>query len=155
MTPPPAVRIRCLGPPTVSVGGATAPPDVLWRKHLALMVYLALSPGGTRSRDHLLGLLWPEKDERRARHSLNEAVRRLRQGLGAGRLITTTDTVALDATDLAVDVLEDGPGGVGQFLEGFSLPDAPEFERWVEAERARHAARVVARPLSPPLRAVI
>jgi hypothetical protein len=39
-------------------------------------------PGMTRSREHLLGLLWPDKDEAKARHSLNEALRRLRVSLG-------------------------------------------------------------------------
>src|SRR2546422_6475837 len=47
-------------------------------RSLALLTYLALSPNGTRSRSHLLGLLWPESPDDKARRSLNEAVRRLR-----------------------------------------------------------------------------
>ena len=80
---PPAPQLRCLGPPTLQIDGPEPGPDVFWRKHLAFLAYLALSPGRTRSREHLLGLLWPEKPQPKARHSLNEAVRRLRIGLGA------------------------------------------------------------------------
>jgi DNA-binding SARP family transcriptional activator len=79
------------------VGGGNPPPDVLWRKHLALLVYLALSPQHTRTRDHLLGLLWPEKTQDKARHSLNEAVRRLRAGLGTERLISEGEMLRLNA----------------------------------------------------------
>lgn len=143
MAAPPPLEIRCFGPPEVRVDGGPAPADVMWRKHLALLVYLALSPSRTRSRDHLLGLLWPDKDDRRARHSLNEAVRRLRQGLGRDRIRTDGDTVALDGTDLVVDAT---PGDLGEgrpFLEGLSLADAPAFDQWLEAERTRQAARMV------------
>src|SRR3989454_11500520 len=51
----------------------------LWRKHLALLVYLARSPRRTRTREHLLGLLWADRDEKQARHSLSEALRVLRR----------------------------------------------------------------------------
>ena len=71
----PSLALHCLGPPSVRVDGHEAPPDVLWRKHLALLTYLALSPDGRRSRNHLLGLLWPESPDDKARRSLNEAVR--------------------------------------------------------------------------------
>ena len=47
---------RTLGPIEVTVDGAPAPPEMLWRKHLALLVYLARSPRQTRSREHLIGL---------------------------------------------------------------------------------------------------
>src|SRR5512147_2915094 len=104
----PSLELICLGPPTARLGGREPPADVLWRKHLGLLIYLALSPDRTRSRDHLLGMLWPEKAEAQARHSLNEAVRRLRAGLGADRLRTRGDTITLDPTDLQVDVLRFG-----------------------------------------------
>lgn len=141
----PALRLITFGVPTVRLAGAPPPPEVLWRKHLALLIYLALSPLRTRSRSHLLGLLWAEKEETRARHSLNEAIRRLRSCLGAGRLVTDRESVALAPEGLEVDALEpwqpslERPGGLvrGCFLEGFSVDDAPAFEEWAEAERAR------------------
>jgi hypothetical protein len=105
------------------VDGHEPPADVLWRKHVALLVYLALSPDRTRSREHLLGLLWPEKTQEKARHSLNEAVRRLRGGLGTDRIVTNGDVVQLNDQNLGVDALEFEQHAVsdpqGDFLEGF------------------------------------
>jgi DNA-binding SARP family transcriptional activator len=125
---------------------------VLWRKHLGLLIYLALSPDHTRSRDHLLGMLWPEKPEPQARHSLNEAVRRLRAGLGADRLRTRGDTITLNNEALSVDVqrltalvpahrAEAVALLRGDFLEGFTVEDAPAFEDWAARERTRWRAR--------------
>ena len=102
----PRLELICFGPPTARVDGGAPPPDVLWRKHLALLVYLALSPNRARAREHLLGLLWPERTQDRARHSLNEAVRRLRTGLGSERIISERDTLVLNSTALEVDALE-------------------------------------------------
>jgi DNA-binding SARP family transcriptional activator len=125
---------------------------VLWRKHLALLVYLALSPNRTRTRDHLIGLLWPEKSEARARHSLNEAVRRLRSSLGQDRLQSKGETLTLADTGLTVDVLEfdrvaatSGTAALdylaGDFLDGLSVDDAPAFEAWVTSQRERYRER--------------
>ena len=38
----PSLELRCLGAPGALVGGGPAPSEVLWRKHLALLVHLAL-----------------------------------------------------------------------------------------------------------------
>ena len=144
----PSLALHCLGPPAVRVDGREAPPDVLWRKHVALLTYLALSPDGTRSRSHLLGLLWPESPEDKARRSLNEAVRRLRSALGTERLLTRGDALQLNAAELDVDVRQfetlRAEGQLralellrGEFLEGFHVDDAPVFEDWMDAQRAQ------------------
>lgn len=151
-SPLPALDLVCFGPPTARLGGREPPADVLWRKHLGLLIYLALSPDRTRSRDHLLGLLWPEKAEPHARHSLNEAMRRLRVGLGTDRLRTRGDTITLDDSGLQVDALRfaalagERPAEAarllrGDFLEGFIVEDAPAFEEWAAQERLRWRAR--------------
>ena len=142
----PSLALHCLGPPSVQVNGRAAPPDVLWRKHLALLTYLALSPNGTRSRSHLLGLLWAESPEDKARRSLNESVRRLRSALGTERLLTRGDALQLNASELEVDVRQfeklRAEGQLralellrGEFLEGFHVDDAPVFEDWMDAQR--------------------
>lgn len=144
----PSLALHCLGPPSVQVDGREAPPDVLWRKHLALLTYLALSPDGTRSRSHLLSLLWAESPEDKARRSLNEAVRRLRSALGTERLLTRGDALQLNASELEVDVRQfetlRAEGQLralellrGEFLEGFHVDDAPVFEDWMDAQRAQ------------------
>lgn len=149
----PSLKLVCLGAPSVLVNGEHASADVLWRKNVALLAYLALSPEYCRTRDHLLGLLWPEKSEDRARHSLNEAIRRLRGGLGAERIISRGDAVTLNDERLEVDALSAfdatpsevaSPGMIGEFLEGLYLDNAPEFERWVDSQRRRLASKATA-----------
>src|SRR3989442_12565764 len=95
MAPTLPSRAHCavLGPARVTLDGAPAPPELLWRKHLALLVYLARSPRRTRTREHLLGLLWADRDEKQARHSLSEALRVMRRALGDGAGTAEVDQV--------------------------------------------------------------
>ena len=76
------VTARLLGPPQVLIDGASPPPELLWRKHLALCIALWTAPESRRSRDQLIGLLWSDKTEGAARHSLNEALRVIRRAVG-------------------------------------------------------------------------
>ncbi len=139
------LELFCFGPPTVRLAGQAPPADVLWRKNQALLVYLALSPNQTRTREHLIGMLWPEKDQTRARRSFNEAVRRLRLSLGNERLTSQTASVTLNPKDLHVDAVAFEAAAPQEriaiprddFLEGYVVDDAPEFERWVSSQRAR------------------
>jgi DNA-binding SARP family transcriptional activator len=137
---------RTLGPVELRVDGAPAPAELLWRKNLALLVYLIRSPRRTRAREHLMGLLWADKPESAARHSLREAVRVLRRCAGERGVETSGDQVRLaGATELDVDRLESLRAAAawpeaatlvgGEFLEGFSVPDASGFEEWLAAER--------------------
>jgi DNA-binding SARP family transcriptional activator len=146
---------RTLGPIEVTVDGAPAPAEMLWRKHLALLVYLARSPRRTRSREHLIGLLWADRTDAAARHSLSEALRVIRRHAGQEALEVTVGHVglALDAVELDVDKLEqlaaaaDWAGAcelvAGEFLEGFGVPDATGFEDWLAAEREQWRGRSV------------
>ena len=147
------IRCQTLGPVTVQVDGEPAPPELLWRKHLALLVVLARAPRRTRSREQLTGLLWAEKAESAARHSLNEALRVIRRSAGDDALDTRSDRVVLadGVVELDVDVFErraetgdvgDAAALVqGDFLEGFAIPGASEFETWLADERRHWAAR--------------
>jgi len=138
---------RTLGPVDVTVDGAPAPADLLWRKHIALLVYLARSPRQIRSRDHLIGLLWGDRTEAAARHSLSEALRVIRRHAGQAVVEVSVGQVGLAAGAVALDVerLEelatagDWVGAselvAGEFLEGFAVPDASGFEDWLATER--------------------
>lgn len=150
-----SLELVCFGSPTARLAGGAPPPEVRWHKHLALLVYLALSPTRSRSRDHLLGLLWAEQPEGGARKSLNQAVLRLRRALGEGRLRSESDALALSGDGLEVDALrfikeaETTPDDAlpllkGEFLEGFHVKDAPEFEDWMARERERYRALATA-----------
>src|SRR5438552_5208320 len=103
MAPFPHVYCRALGAARVSVDGADAPPELLWRKHLALLVYLARSPRRSRTREHLVGLLWSDRDEQQARHSLSEALRVLRRVLGDDAVEEEVDQIRLMADAVALD----------------------------------------------------
>jgi DNA-binding SARP family transcriptional activator len=141
------ILCRTLGPVEVTVDGDPAPAELLWRKHLALLVYLARSPRHARTREHLIGLLWGDRGEAAARHSLSEALRVIRRHGGQAAVEATVGQIRLGpgAVELDVDRLEelaaagDWAGAaelvVGEFMEGFAVPDASEFEDWLAAER--------------------
>ncbi len=150
------ITCRVLGPIEVIVDGAPAPAELLWRKHLALLVYLARSPKRARTREHLCGLLWPEKDESAARHSLNEALRVLRrsgieEGLdtSAGQVRLVPEAVRLDAEALEA-LMTDGAWAdaaslvAGEFLEGFAVAGCDGFEDWLASERRHWTGRSIA-----------
>jgi DNA-binding SARP family transcriptional activator len=141
------ITCRVLGPIEVVVSDGRAPAELLWRKNLALLVYLARSPKRARSRDHLIGLLWGDKPESAARHSLNEAIRVLRKYAGSEGLESEGGQIRLspEAVRLDVDLFEEraaegdwgGAAGLvtGEFMEGFGVPGCSEFEDWLYAER--------------------
>src|SRR5438128_9936836 len=155
MSRPAGVYCRVLGPVQVTVAGADAPPELLWRKHVALLVYLARSPRRRRTREHLVGLLWSDRDEKQARHSLSEALRGLRLALGDERLVADVDQVRLapDAVALDCDRFAElcqrsewtSAAGLidGEFLEGLAIPEANDFENWLAAERALWRAQAL------------
>jgi DNA-binding SARP family transcriptional activator len=148
------ISCQTLGPVGLSVDGAPAPSELLWRKHLGLLVYLARSPRG-RAREHLIGLLWGEKPEAAARHSLNEAIRVLRRYLGDGNVDTGVGQVRLAAGSVRLDIdrLEEYAAAgeweaasrliTGEFLEGFSIAGASEFENWLASERSAIRLRCI------------
>lgn len=120
-------------------------------KRFAVLSYLAASPSSAdRRRDTLLGLFWPELDERRARKALRQCLYELRHSLGP-RVLTGkgSQLVGVDPQHLQCDVagfraamdagrLEEALELYqGPFLDGFHLSGSPSFERWVETRRGR------------------
>ncbi|MBI3791336.1 MAG: tetratricopeptide repeat protein, partial [Gemmatimonadetes bacterium] len=120
-------------------------------KRLALLVYLALArPRGAQRRDVLLALLWPELDAARGRNALSQTLHQLRRALGADALPGDgAETLAVAPGALALDVLEFEDAVAqkrwsdalalyqGPLLPGLHVSGVPEFERWLEDERAR------------------
>src|SRR5437867_1182922 len=142
------IHVRTLGTLEVTVDGAEAPSELLWKKNIALLLYLARSPKRRCTREQLIGLLWPDKDDDAARQSVREAIRVVRQYVGEGLLTTTGDVVQLvdGAVELDTDQLEKlvrqrdwahtTPLINGHFLQGFKVPDAAGFEDWLTVERS-------------------
>ncbi|HMA21799.1 MAG TPA: BTAD domain-containing putative transcriptional regulator, partial [Gemmatimonadaceae bacterium] len=143
-------RLRTFG--TLALAGPED--DTLLGKHrhqhrrLALLAVLAAAGDEGRSRDQLHLLFWPDATQTRARHSLEQLLYAIRgsidddvfDGVNPVRLnpaVVGSDVgdfrSALDRGDLSA-ALEQYRG---KFLDGFYLSDAPEFEQWMDAERAR------------------
>src|SRR5204862_467633 len=146
---------RTLGPVQATLEDGSAPADLQWAKNLALLVYLARSPRGTRSREHLIGLLWGDKPQSKARHSLNTALSLLRGYAGEESMPSdgTQVSLASGGVQLDTDQLEaflaarDLAAAValikGEFLEGFSIKGASQFDDWMTAEREHWRRRSV------------
>ena len=153
---PSASVIFCqtLGPPLVRLADGTTPTDLQWQKNLALLVYLARSPKRTRTRDHLIGLLWGDKEEAKARHSLTHAVATLRK-FAPGAVNSTRTHVRLSDSGVTLDVEQmealaargDYEAAArliaGPFLDGLRIDGASEFDDWMSAERAYWQRRSV------------
>jgi DNA-binding SARP family transcriptional activator len=119
-------------------------------KRLALLAYLATpSSNGFHRRDTLLFLFWPELDDAHARAALRNALSHLRRTLSDRVILTRGDEVGIARSELWSDAAAFEEALVagdwfqvdalyrGDFLHGFHVPDAPGFEHWMEAERAR------------------
>ncbi|HXV85467.1 MAG TPA: BTAD domain-containing putative transcriptional regulator, partial [Gemmatimonadales bacterium] len=152
------IRFRVLGLPDLRGEDATELRAVLTQPRLmALFSYLAVArPGGFHRRDSLVALFWPELNSEGARNALRQTVHRLRAAVGEGVVVNRgTDELGVEPTRLWCDAaafettLEAGdPLGAlelyrGDLLPGFFLSDAPEFERWLESERARLRQRAL------------
>lgn len=145
----PVASLRTLGPLELTIDGAAPPRELTWTKPLALLLYLALSPRRTRTREHLIGLLWPDKPGAAARHSLDVEVARLRKYLGASVIESNGEQLKLDGkgVQLDVDQVEAASGMeatdlmLGEFAEGLHVAGASAFEDWLAAERAQWRSR--------------
>ena len=141
--------LRTFGGLTLSRGEENLTGAVTQRRRLAILALLAVAHDSGMSRDKLQAYLWPESEAGRARHVLNQLLYAQRRQAGATGLFLGQKTLRLNPAVIGTDIapLEAALGqgdleGVvaryaGPFLDGFFLKDAPEFERWVEDQRAR------------------
>src|ERR1019366_213035 len=94
--------IRLLG--GFAAYGPDGTPAVLsTRKSQALTAVLALSDNQIASRDRLLGLLWGDRGEQQARHSLNQALTSLRHTFGQDAVIADRETAGLVSAAIEID----------------------------------------------------
>jgi TolB-like protein/DNA-binding SARP family transcriptional activator/Tfp pilus assembly protein PilF len=146
------IEFRLLGPLHLTDAHGREVQSLLTRpRRLALLAYLAAAtPRRLHRRDSLLPLFWPELDQEHARAALRQALHVIRDGLGTDVIVTRGDEeVGLDLERVSCDVVAfDRAVAAGQsrealelyhgnLLEGFFIPEAGDFERWLEAERAR------------------
>jgi DNA-binding SARP family transcriptional activator/Flp pilus assembly protein TadD len=145
------MTIQLLGGATMRGHGVlvTGPPTQ--RHRLALLALIAASWPQAIGRDRAMALLWPEHDTERARRLLNLAVHVLRRALGEELIVSAGDGLLLDPRGAAVDVhlfraavgAEDHDAAAaawtGPLLDGFHLPESPEFHFWLDERRAELA----------------
>jgi predicted ATPase/DNA-binding SARP family transcriptional activator/ABC-type glycerol-3-phosphate transport system substrate-binding protein len=141
------LELCLLGSPTCTLDGRTLA-DVLLRKDLALLYYLAVG-GQLQPRTSLAVLLWGDQAEAAARASLRKALSTLRKQMG-DHLLVARDVVGLVRMQCTVDLWEFEPlaraaidaGDTaqlsiaadlyrGDFLAGFAVRGAVDFDRWV------------------------
>lgn len=142
------LQIRTLGGLSVLEGARPVSGSAQQPRRLAILALLARAGARGVSRDRLLLLLWPDADEERGRRGLNQALYALRQDLGGEDAILGAKELRLNPEIIESDVqrfLEARSSGRpaeaaamwgGPFLDGFNLSGVPDFERWVEEERA-------------------
>ena len=100
-TLPPAVEIRLLGSPEVTVHGN--PLEVDTRKAVAILAVLA-TDGRPYGREELAALLWPDADDASARGALRRTLSVLRGAVGPDVLRVDRQQVALVPSHFDVDV---------------------------------------------------
>src|SRR5436190_8585720 len=140
-----ALVVTLLGPPRIDRDGERIAFDT--RKAMALLAHLALADR-PRSREALCGLLWPGHDPDRARGALRRTLSTLRTAIGENWIDAAGGSVALkrgpgleldverfrelSAQDASLESLSEAVAlRAGDFMEGFSLRDSPEFDDWL------------------------
>jgi predicted ATPase/DNA-binding SARP family transcriptional activator len=147
---PSALEIRLFGIPCLLLNGHSV--ESLRRKNRALIYYLAAQEGQS-TRERLLTFFWPDHERSAAQATLRTMIYDLRKKLGdafqaddqiialssgtvidTGDFLTALNSPSSDLRNLieALDLYK------GNFLEGFSLPDSPQFDDWVASERERY-----------------
>ncbi|MCO6450750.1 MAG: tetratricopeptide repeat protein [Caldilineales bacterium] len=151
------IEIRLLGGLQITIDGAPVT-NFISSKAPALLAYLLVSRR-QHQRVALAGLLWGELSDEAAANNLRQTLTNLRKVVGS-HLIITREAVAFDLdqpyfldVETFTDLLRLSKGqpysqriGMlqqalafyeGEFLEGFYVRDAPDFEVWVLGQRLR------------------
>jgi DNA-binding SARP family transcriptional activator/tetratricopeptide (TPR) repeat protein len=138
------VRLQTLG--ELRLGGEGSPSLSSRRKELVLLTYLARRSPRPLSRAQAAALLWEDRDERRSRQSLRQAVLELRRVVGEA-LRSDADHVWLESHAVELDVAlferEVDAGKLEEavarwqddFLIGAEEITGEELRTWLEAER--------------------
>ncbi len=121
-----------------------------FRKAQALLCHLLVEE--RVSRETLSSLLWGGSEDMLASQSLRNALYLLRKGLPDGLVTTCRQWIGVDRTLVDLDLLrlsrlddvppEQLPSLCRPLLEGFSLPNAPEFDDWLRTARFQWSGKI-------------
>src|SRR5438552_3897419 len=162
-----ALAINLLGPFRLIVGNKEI--ELASRKSRALIGYLALTESQEESRERLVGLLWSESSEERARASLRQALHEIRNALQSSGFVgfrTDKLAIALDRAQIRVDLIDvlnaaasgrphplllERQNALDDVLGDIEMAD-PLFQTWVVAKRQTIRDQII-RHLENALRA--
>ena len=132
------LSVKLFGNPVVRMDGREV--TLPYRKADALLYYLVLKRKASRS--ELVGLLWADTDAATALKNLRHAVYTVRKGLendffAAGQRTMLEVNPELSIQCDVLDFLERGDleSYHGEFLEGFSIQRAEQYEEWIVEQR--------------------
>lgn len=151
------LEIHLMGSPRITLDGNHQNP-IRSDKVYALLAFLCVETDQPHRREKLAGMLWPDYPERSARANLRRALSDLRKSIRGDQaeppyLLITNQTIQFNLeSQSSVDVnqfkkltnsnrqarnpsIKDRSAAVdlyvGDFMEGFSLPDSSPFEEWM------------------------
>jgi DNA-binding SARP family transcriptional activator/TolB-like protein len=153
------LRLNLLGAVDLrNVDGRPCNGDVGGTKYLALLLYLVLE-GAHRPvrRDKVIGVLWPDSEQEKARQSLSQALYKLRTALGDVVISGGQEELSVDRTRISTDSFEFRDlASAGQLEEAVALYRGDvadglnvkeiEFDQWLAGQRATwrdHIANVL------------
>jgi TolB-like protein/Flp pilus assembly protein TadD len=141
------LRLKTFGALALIADDGRADEAKIQRRQLAVLAALAAAGAAGMTRDRLLGLFWPEREQDRARGLLNQALHVARRAIhddviteGQSALHLNADLLPSDVVDFTAALDRDDPDAAvavygGPFLDAVYLANAPEFERWTSARR--------------------
>lgn len=105
--------------------------------------YLLIKKNATR--DELAGLFWPLANEEKAKISLRNALHKLRKAFGEDIILTPNKSIlklnenvefVIDTIDFEKNPMENFNLYSGEFLKGFFIKDAVDFDNWILEQRS-------------------
>jgi len=144
------VRLTTLGAPRVFLGEEELPS--LPGKPVTFGLLVFLSVEREASKDRIMGVFWPEKDQEKARHALSQTLYELRQALGddwassSGPTVQVRESLWVDCLEFAQKAEEQALSEAvalygGPFLDGVHLAQTNPFQHWVDGKRSRFGRR--------------
>ncbi len=157
---PPRIEIALLGSPEVRLAGS--PLTGFRSSKVEALLYYLVVVNRPHTRSALAALFWADQPEQNARFNLNKSLSNLREVVGEiivserQRVSLANDVeISVDTHHLlaAIERFQHTRGAAhlsdaahlrdalalyrGDFLEGFQVRDAPDFEHWLESQRTR------------------
>ena len=133
-------RAFLLGPPRLELDGQLI--NIRLKRASALLYYLLMNK--CASREELAGLIWPEEPSDLSRRHLRDILYHLRKSYDVELILPRGKTelqlnpeicFVIDADEFQAG--QDVKAYQGEFLKGFFLDEADEFEQWVAQTRTK------------------